>query len=114
MSPFVFLVSLALIAAPQLARAQTPTPSPSPSSGPSPTSSALTPLASKNFDWNNLVRFFLSFFFVRRTNFSQQPYQADTDDGVRGRQHGYNRCNSTTENQQSLCQTSILNSIDGA
>jgi hypothetical protein len=58
------------------------------------TSSAIVPLASKHFDYNNL------------------PYQADTDDGIRGRQSGYNRCNSTTENQQSLCQTAIINSID--
>jgi len=58
------------------------------------TSSAIIPLASKHFDYNNL------------------PYQADSDNGVRGTQSGYNRCNSTTENQQSLCQTSILNSID--
>ena len=48
MSPFVFLVSLAIIATPHLVRAQTPT---------TTTSSAFTPLASKSFDWNNLVRF---------------------------------------------------------
>lgn len=58
------------------------------------TTTSLIPLASKHFDWNNL------------------PYQADPDFGVRGSQSGYNRCNSTTENQQSLCQTSHLNSID--
>jgi len=58
------------------------------------TSSAIVPLASKHFDYNNL------------------PYQADPDNGVRGTQFGYNRCNSTTENQQSLCQTAIINSID--
>ncbi|RDB27449.1 hypothetical protein Hypma_004080 [Hypsizygus marmoreus] len=40
------------------------------------------------------------------------PYQVDTDDLVRGRQTGYNRCNSTTEGQSSLCQTSFINSID--
>ncbi|KAF9476850.1 hypothetical protein BDN70DRAFT_811591 [Pholiota conissans] len=41
------------------------------------------------------------------------PYKVDTDVGlVRGTQLGYNICNSTTENQQSLCQTSWLNSID--
>ncbi|GAA5981770.1 hypothetical protein JCM10908_004603 [Rhodotorula pacifica] len=57
-------------------------------------SAAFTPLAAKSFDYYNL------------------PYQADTDDGVRGRQLGYNRCNSTTENQDSLCQTAIINSID--
>jgi hypothetical protein len=58
------------------------------------TTSALVPLASKHFDYNNL------------------PYQADPDNGVRGTQFGYNRCNSTTENQQSLCQTAIINTID--
>jgi hypothetical protein len=51
-------------------------------------------LASKHFDYNNL------------------PYQADPDTGVRGTQFGFNRCNSTTENQKSLCQTAIINSID--
>jgi hypothetical protein len=58
------------------------------------TTSAAIPLASKHFDYNNL------------------PYQADPDNGVRGTQSGYNRCNSTTENQKSLCQTAIINSID--
>lgn len=56
--------------------------------------SSLVPLASKHFDYNDL------------------PYQADSDNGVRGTQFGYNRCNSTTENQKSLCQTAIINSID--
>lgn len=59
-----------------------------------PTTSSLVPLASKHFDYNNL------------------PYQADPDNGVRGTQFGFNRCNSTTENQKSLCQTAIINSID--
>ncbi|KAG5642762.1 hypothetical protein DXG03_002141 [Asterophora parasitica] len=41
------------------------------------------------------------------------PYKVDTDQGlIRGFQHGYNICNSTTENQHSLCQTSFLNAID--
>jgi hypothetical protein len=48
MSPFLFLVSLALTATLHSARAQTTT---------TATSSAFTPLASKSFDWNNLVRF---------------------------------------------------------
>jgi len=60
----------------------------------SPSSSAIIPLASKHFDYNNL------------------PYQADPDTGVRGTQSGYNRCNSTTENQNSMCQTAIINSVD--
>ena len=43
-----------------------------------------------------------------------QPYQADSNVGlIRGTQSGFNICNSTTENQQSNCQTSFLNSIDG-
>jgi len=44
--------------------------------------------------------------------YDQIPYQVDPADGVRGPQQGYNQCNSTTENQQSMCQTSFLNSID--
>jgi len=52
------------------------------------------PLASEHFDYNNL------------------PYQADSNTGlIRGVQLGYNRCNSTTENQSSLCQTAIFNDI---
>jgi len=58
------------------------------------TNQGITPLASKRFDWNNL------------------PEHADTDVGVRGPQNGYNRCNSTTEGQDSLCQTTHLNSIE--
>ncbi|KAG8813861.1 hypothetical protein FRC19_002135 [Serendipita sp. 401] len=54
-----------------------------------------TPLASQSFTYSNL------------------PYQADPNTGERGRQYGYNICNSTTENQESLCQTSIINAIDG-
>ncbi|KAG8808188.1 hypothetical protein FRC17_004061 [Serendipita sp. 399] len=48
----------------------------------------------------------------QRFTYSALPYQADTFNGERGTQYGYNICNSTTENQQSLCQTSIINSID--
>ncbi|KIJ42350.1 hypothetical protein M422DRAFT_171118, partial [Sphaerobolus stellatus SS14] len=41
------------------------------------------------------------------------PYRVDTDDQlIRGSQLGYNICNSTTEGQQSLCQTAFANSID--
>lgn len=43
-----------------------------------------------------------------------QPYQVDPYTGGRGPQQGYNMCNSTTENQDSLCQTSFVNSLDGA
>ncbi|KIY44285.1 hypothetical protein FISHEDRAFT_51992 [Fistulina hepatica ATCC 64428] len=55
-----------------------------------------TPLASKHFSYPSGV-----------------PYQADTDaDLERGGQSGYNLCNSTTEGQNSMCQTSFLNSLD--
>ena len=54
-----------------------------------------TALAAKRFTWPEL------------------PYQVDTDPQlIRGAQHGYNQCNSTTENQESLCQTSHFNSIE--
>ena len=54
------------------------------------------PLASKHFDYPGQI-----------------PYKVDTDQGlIRGFQHGYNLCNSTTEGQQSQCQTSFVNSID--
>ena len=42
-----------------------------------------------------------------------QPEQVYPDKFVRGPQFGYNRCNSTTQNQDSLCQTSIVNNISG-
>lgn len=45
----------------------------------------------------------------------KQPQQVDTDTAdPRGTQTGYNVCNSTTENQESLCQTMVVNHIDGA
>jgi len=54
------------------------------------------PLASKHFTYPDGI-----------------PYQVDTDQGlVRGTQLGYNICNSTTENQNSLCQTSFFNGFD--
>ncbi|GAA5893786.1 hypothetical protein JCM5296_001133 [Sporobolomyces johnsonii] len=56
--------------------------------------SSFVPLAAKRFDYNNL------------------PYQADNGTGIRGTQVGYNRCNSTTEGAESMCQTAIINSID--
>ncbi|KAJ7614295.1 hypothetical protein DFH06DRAFT_1368564, partial [Mycena polygramma] len=41
------------------------------------------------------------------------PYQVMTDtDDPRGFQTGYNICNSTTENQDSLCQTMFVNHVD--
>ena len=43
-----------------------------------------------------------------------QPYQVMTDtDDPRGFQTGYNQCNSTTEGQNSLCQTMYFNGLDG-
>lgn len=42
-----------------------------------------------------------------------QPYQVEPYGGERGNQVGYNKCNSTTENQESYCQTLIVNGIDG-
>ncbi|KAK1233882.1 hypothetical protein PQX77_002935 [Marasmius sp. AFHP31] len=55
-----------------------------------------TPLAQKRFSYPTGV-----------------PYKADSDVGlIRGEQSGYNICNSTTENQNSLCQTSFINAID--
>jgi len=59
------------------------------------TTTSLEPLASKHFTWPNI------------------PYQVTGDQGgIRGPQFGYNECNSTTQNQQSLCQTLFLNSLD--
>jgi hypothetical protein len=37
----------------------------------------------------------------------------DTTNGPRGIQTGYNLCNSTTEGPSSLCQTAMVNSLDG-
>ncbi|EIN03503.1 hypothetical protein PUNSTDRAFT_78044 [Punctularia strigosozonata HHB-11173 SS5] len=63
--------------------------------GASVTYTSGTPLASKHFDYPDGI-----------------PYRADPDDGVRGTQFGYNLCNSTTENQSSLCQTAFINALD--
>ncbi|KAF8189883.1 hypothetical protein K438DRAFT_1552127, partial [Mycena galopus ATCC 62051] len=54
-----------------------------------------TPLASKHFPYPSGI-----------------PYQADTDNLIRGSQTGYNQCNSTTEGSTSLCQTSFLCALD--
>jgi len=48
----------------------------------------------------------------KKIPYDQIPYQVDTDNGIRGPQQGYNLCNSTTENQNSMCQTAMVNSID--
>lgn len=50
--------------------------------------------------------------YQKHFEYNQLPYKVDTDTGERGTQFGYNVCNSTTENQQSLCQTAVVNSID--
>lgn len=52
------------------------------------------PLASKHFEYPHL------------------PYHADSGDGPRGTQQGYNICNSTTLGSSSWCQTGWVNSID--
>ncbi|KZT63549.1 hypothetical protein DAEQUDRAFT_770517 [Daedalea quercina L-15889] len=44
--------------------------------------------------------------------YSALPYQVEPYGGERGNQVGYNKCNSTTENQESYCQTLIANGID--
>ncbi|KIK54481.1 hypothetical protein GYMLUDRAFT_900013 [Collybiopsis luxurians FD-317 M1] len=40
------------------------------------------------------------------------PYQVDQHTADRGPQSGYNICNSTTETQDSMCQTGFMNHID--
>ncbi|KAI0090901.1 hypothetical protein BDY19DRAFT_991511 [Irpex rosettiformis] len=52
----------------------------------------------------------ISFSFPHPTDAPEQVYGPDRT-FVRGPQSGYNRCNSTTENQNSLCQTSFVNDI---
>ncbi|KAL5486025.1 hypothetical protein ACEPAI_7069 [Sanghuangporus weigelae] len=55
---------------------------------------SLEPLASKHFTWPDI------------------PYQVTGDQGgIRGPQSGFNLCNSSTENQQSMCQTAFLNNL---
>jgi len=43
--------------------------------------------------------------------YGTQPYKAVPVGGTRGPQTGYNICNSTTQNQDSQCQTMMVNSI---
>ncbi|KAF8316440.1 hypothetical protein DL93DRAFT_781354 [Clavulina sp. PMI_390] len=43
--------------------------------------------------------------------YNQIPYQVDTNPTGRGPQFGYNQCNSTTQGQNSDCQTALLNNI---
>ncbi|KZV66197.1 hypothetical protein PENSPDRAFT_541447, partial [Peniophora sp. CONT] len=42
---------------------------------------------------------------------SDAPEQADPGNLARGNQAGYNRCNSTTEGPESMCQTGFVNSL---
>ncbi|OCH86473.1 hypothetical protein OBBRIDRAFT_737958 [Obba rivulosa] len=58
------------------------------------TPTVTTPLVDKTYAWG------------------QQPYQVDPLDLTRGPQQGYNICNSTTQNQNSMCQTMVVNHID--
>ncbi|KAF8119985.1 hypothetical protein EV363DRAFT_1228633 [Boletus edulis] len=61
-----------------------------------PDPAAPTPLYDKHYKYPNEI-----------------PYQVDPNTAaIRGPQIGYNQCNSTTENQSSLCQTSFINHID--
>jgi len=46
-----------------------------------------------------------------RYQYSQLPYKVITETYVRGTQTGYNQCNSSTQNQQSMCQTLLVNNI---
>jgi len=43
--------------------------------------------------------------------YSAIPYKAIPGQYARGTQVGYNQCNASTENQQSMCQTAIINDI---
>lgn len=72
-----------------------------------------TPLASLHYAYPTGIVSLLTF-SSNLPHHLPQPYQADSNVGlIRGTQFGYNICNSTTENQQSNCQTSFLNAIDG-
>jgi len=78
----VALSALLALAAVSRVRAQSGTPT------------VTTPLVDKTYAWG------------------QQPYQVDPLDLTRGPQQGYNICNSTTQNQNSMCQTMVVNHID--
>lgn len=79
--------------APAAAPSNAPAPAAASNQAPTQSTSGDIPLYQKQFTWPNL------------------PYQADTGNGPRGQQQGYNLCNSTTQNQNSMCQTVFLNSI---
>ncbi|KAI0955556.1 hypothetical protein AcV7_006190 [Taiwanofungus camphoratus] len=44
--------------------------------------------------------------------YSDLPYKVEPTGDIRGNQEGYNICNSTTQNQESWCQTLLVNGID--
>lgn len=102
MSPVALSALIAIAAAAKGALAQ------------DPTSSAIVPLASKHFSYPDGIVTILPFllFCSPLTSALPQPYQADTDIGLRGGQSGYNLCNSTTEGTSSMCQTAFINHLD--
>jgi hypothetical protein len=72
-------------------------------------------LVDKQFSYpSGIVCAIVSCPYIRPGQPPYQPYQADTNAGDRGPQFGYNLCNSTTEGPNSLCQTAMVNNIDGA
>jgi len=50
--------------------------------------------------------------FKKVFDYPYLPYRADSGDGPRGTQQGYNICNSTTAGPDSMCQTAFLNSAE--
>ncbi|KNZ56452.1 uncharacterized protein VP01_2400g7 [Puccinia sorghi] len=87
----LLIVTLFCAAAQSFAQTQTqPAVPAAPSASAAPAGQSSTsgdvPLYQKRFPWPNL------------------PYQADTGNGPRGTQQGYNRCNATTQNQDSMCE----------
>ena len=59
----------------------------------------------------------ISKIFPKPTDAPYQVYPYDPNAQVvmqRGGQSGFNICNSTTENQDSMCQTSFVGGLDGA
>ncbi|EJD40734.1 hypothetical protein AURDEDRAFT_115774 [Auricularia subglabra TFB-10046 SS5] len=67
---------------------------PAPSANPDPRDTNNRRLVGKRFPYNEL------------------PFKVDTLNTERGIQVGYNQCNSTTQGQNSLCQTIVVNSIE--
>ncbi|KAH7087970.1 hypothetical protein BKA62DRAFT_745729 [Auriculariales sp. MPI-PUGE-AT-0066] len=48
----------------------------------------------------------------KRFEYDELPVKVDTASTERGIQVGFNKCNSTTQTQDSMCQTIVVNSID--